>query len=101
MTVSVPYRHIKPDVIIELGALVMATIKPSECAHDLRTVQHYLSQYEVDTSFYLRWLAKHGVTCDCGFIADVVVPLYEYIHFDKQEPNFLDDMFKRQAFDVN
>jgi hypothetical protein len=101
MTVTVPYRYIKPNIIIELGAVVMDTIKPKECAHDLRTVQHYLAQYDVDTSFYLRWFAKHNVGCDCEFILNIAAPLYDHVCNNAPEPSFLDDMFVRQAFDAN
>jgi hypothetical protein len=93
MTVTVPWKYMKPDIVIELGALVMSTMKPSDCTHDLRTVEHYLAQYEIDASFYLRWLTNHGVNCDCEFVADIAVPLYEHIHYHKPEPWFLNDMF--------
>jgi len=96
--VTVPYKYIKPSIIIELGALLMGELSsPSDCKHDLSITKHYLAQYDVDDIFYTRWLHKHGVTCDCCVIMDIAMPLYAYVHMGGLEPEFLDDMFKPET----
>ena len=91
---TVPYKYIKPDIIIELGALLMNDIKsPADCKDDLRTTRLYLAQFGIDAEFYLRWLSNHGVSCDCDVIVDIALPLYEHVHCGGMEPEFLNSMF--------
>lgn len=94
---AVPYTYIKPSVIIELGALLMHDMaSPADCKHDLSTTKCYLSQCGVDADFYVRWLHRHDVTCDCCVITNIALPLYAHVHMNGPEPEFLDDMFKRE-----